>query len=63
VEKTHPKEMRATSVIFRKLTKKNKQTQQAKNSQTWDRCYDFLNIFSEKFGENFGEKISVFCSS
>jgi hypothetical protein len=28
-------------------------------SQTWDRCYDFLNIFDEKFGKNFG----VFCSN
>jgi hypothetical protein len=25
---------------------------------TWDRCYDFLNIFAEKFGE----KIAVFYS-
>jgi hypothetical protein len=25
---------------------------------TWDRCYDFLNIFAEKFG-----KISVFDST
>jgi hypothetical protein len=24
---------------------------------TWDRCYDFLNIFAEKFSE----KIGVFC--
>jgi hypothetical protein len=23
-------------------------------SMTWDRCYDFLNIFAEKFGEKFG---------
>jgi hypothetical protein len=22
--------------------------------QTWDRCYDFLNIFAEKFGEKIG---------
>jgi methionine salvage enolase-phosphatase E1 len=21
---------------------------------TWDRCYDFLNIFAEKFGEKIG---------
>jgi hypothetical protein len=26
---------------------------------TWDRCYDFLNIFAEKFSEN----IDVFCSN
>jgi hypothetical protein len=25
---------------------------------TWDQCYDFLNIFAEKFGK----KIGVFCS-
>jgi hypothetical protein len=23
---------------------------------SWNRCYDFLNILAEKFGENFGEK-------
>jgi hypothetical protein len=26
---------------------------------TWDRCYDFLNIFAEKFGKN----IVIFCSN
>jgi hypothetical protein len=25
----------------------------------WDRCYDFLNIFGEKFSENIG----IFCSN
>jgi hypothetical protein len=23
-------------------------------ASTWDRCYDFLNIFAEKFSENIG---------
>jgi hypothetical protein len=27
--------------------------------ENWDRCYDFLNIFAEKFSE----KIGVFCSN
>jgi hypothetical protein len=26
---------------------------------SWDRCYDFLNIFAENFSENIG----VFCSN
>jgi hypothetical protein len=28
-------------------------------SQTWDQCYDFKNIFAEKFSENIG----IFCSN
>jgi hypothetical protein len=30
----------------------------AKTDKNWDRCYDFLNIFAEKFSE----KIGVFVS-
>jgi hypothetical protein len=29
------------------------------DADTWDRCYDFLNIFAEKFSG----KIGIFCSS
>jgi hypothetical protein len=29
------------------------------SKQYWHRCYDFKNIFTEKFGENIG----IFCSN
>jgi hypothetical protein len=29
------------------------------SARTWDRCYDFKNIFAQIFGENIG----VFCSN
>jgi hypothetical protein len=45
--------------ICKKLPKVNmRKVQHAKIRPIWDRCYDFLNIFAEKFGE----KIRIFDS-
>jgi hypothetical protein len=51
--------MCATFVIVKKMHKTNHPM--GENSlnlvtllATWDRCYDFLNIFAKKFGEKIG---------